>query len=62
MLQCTTQPNYCPDPSPLLEMGARFGTTELEVSVCRGSERWGGSGRVPRDHFKMGSIFFLGGE
>ena len=31
VLQCTTQPNYCPDPSPLLELGARFGTTELEL-------------------------------
>ena len=53
VLQCTTQPNYCPDPSPLLELGARFGTTELEVSVgfCWGSERWGGTSRVPRDQF-----------
>ena len=43
VLQCTTQPNYCPDPSPLLELGARFGTTELEVSWVLsgfGKVRW----------------------
>ena len=58
-LQCTTQPNYCPDPSPLLELGARFETTQLEVAVGKfGKVGWFGG--FPRDHFKIGSNFFGG--